>query len=120
MTSQRAIILLSQMYIPAFDEEEKDAITKAIEALNAQEPRVMTLEELEAIGPIWEYDTPPYLWLDTNPSLRNTVGYWCAWTIIHDLLEGQNVTYTVENYGTGWRCWTSRPTDAQMEATPWP
>lgn len=28
MTSQRAIILLSQMYIPAFDEEEKDAKLK--------------------------------------------------------------------------------------------
>ena len=38
MTNQRAIILLSQMYLPAFDEEEKDAITKAIEALTAQEP----------------------------------------------------------------------------------
>jgi len=33
MTNQRAIILLSQMYLPCFDEEEKEAITKAIEAL---------------------------------------------------------------------------------------
>ena len=46
MTNQRAIVLLSQMYIPAFDEEEKDAITKAIEALTAQEPRLLTLDEI--------------------------------------------------------------------------
>jgi hypothetical protein len=25
----------------------------------------------------------------------------------------------IEDYLTRWRCWTSRPTDAQREATPW-
>lgn len=45
MTNQRAIILLSQMYIPAFDEEERDAITKAIEALTTQEPVKPKIEE---------------------------------------------------------------------------
>lgn len=30
MTEQRAIWLLSQMYLPCFEEEEKQAITKAI------------------------------------------------------------------------------------------
>lgn len=24
-----------------------------------------------------------------------------------------------DDYGITWRCWTSRPTDAQREATPW-
>ena len=24
-----------------------------------------------------------------------------------------------DEYGKTWRCWTSRPTDEQMEATPW-
>ena len=38
MTNQRAINLLCQMYLPTFDEEEKEAITKAIEALTEQEP----------------------------------------------------------------------------------
>lgn len=33
MTYQRAIILLSQMYLPQFDEEEKEALTLAIYAL---------------------------------------------------------------------------------------
>ena len=27
--------------------------------------------------------------------------------------------YMLKNYGVKWRCWTSRPTDAQREATPW-
>lgn len=35
MTKQRAIWLLSQMYLPFFEEEEKQAITKAIESLEA-------------------------------------------------------------------------------------
>lgn len=33
MTVQRAIVLLCQMYLPAFDEEEKQALTMAIGAL---------------------------------------------------------------------------------------
>ncbi len=27
--------------------------------------------------------------------------------------------YFLRNYGVNWRCWTSRPTVEQMEATPW-
>lgn len=27
--------------------------------------------------------------------------------------------FGVDGYGIDWRCWTSRPTDEQMEATPW-
>ena len=37
MTIQRAIILLCQMYLPCFDEEEKEALTMAIEALQEKE-----------------------------------------------------------------------------------
>lgn len=45
MINQRAIILLSQMYLPEFDEEEKQAIDKAIEALTAQEPMPPVIKE---------------------------------------------------------------------------
>ena len=39
MTIQRAIILLCQMYLPCFDEEEQEALTMAIEAL--QEKKII-------------------------------------------------------------------------------
>lgn len=35
MTCERAIILLSQMYLPHFDEEEKEALSLAIEVLSS-------------------------------------------------------------------------------------
>lgn len=37
MTIQRAVILLCQMYLPCFDEEEQEALTMAIEALQEKE-----------------------------------------------------------------------------------
>lgn len=40
MTNRKAIVLLSQMYLPCFDDEEKQAITMAIEALEKQIPKV--------------------------------------------------------------------------------
>lgn len=39
MTIQQAIILLCQMYLPCFDEKEKEALTMAIEALQEKEMR---------------------------------------------------------------------------------
>ena len=39
MTPQEAIVLLSQMYLPQFDDEEKEALTTAIFALEKQIPK---------------------------------------------------------------------------------
>lgn len=95
MTNQRAIVLLSQMYIPAFDDEEKDAITKAIEALTAQDPRVLTLDEaLNSL--VIEYRNGKQ---QEVGKLIFTGGY--------------------KLYGNIWRVWDRMPTDEQREATPW-
>lgn len=104
MTNQRAIILLSQMYLPAFDEEEKEAITKAIEALTEQEPRVLTLEEFMAHWKLPFKERPPI---------------WEEWKI--DEGKGRWKLYgrATGGYGTLWRCWSAKPTEKQMEATPW-
>lgn len=74
----------------------------ALALLKAQEPRVLTLAEYKALAekpkeerdPVWEE------W----PGLKNT------WAIPNQAYGG---------YGTSWRCWTSRPTDEQREATSW-
>ena len=117
MTNQRAIVLLSQMYIPAFDEEEKDAITKAIEALTAQEARVMTLEEVEALPyghVLIETDKSGSLrWLDALLFCKNT-----NFSFDFITLEGRARLLGTE-YNREWRVWTSRPTDEQREAIPW-
>lgn len=121
MTNQRAIILLSQMYLPAFDEEEKDAITKAIEALTAQEPRVMTLEEVLNA----ENEAEP-LWCEF---IDCALGSWrMGWKLktegkreVQHILENpiERAIVWESEYEKGWRCLTSRPTNAQREAIPW-
>ncbi len=39
LTAKRAIVLLSQMYLPQFDDEEKEALSMAIYALEKQIPK---------------------------------------------------------------------------------
>lgn len=57
-----------------------------------------------------------------------------GWALVYDVQEGMGITGvrvgitepghitiwpSTELYGSKWRCWTSRPTDEQREATPW-
>lgn len=60
MTDKRAINLLSQMYLPCFDDEEKSALTFAINAIQDNsrqkaENKSLT-EKLEALGDPLEYE----------------------------------------------------------------
>ena len=85
---------------------EFDLRQDAIGLLKAQEPRVMAREEYVA----W-VDTP---FTERDPVLcerKNKRGSILCW----DNLP----VCSVEDYGNDVRCWTSRPTDAQREATPW-
>ena len=96
-----------------------DACMGAIELMKEQEPRVMTLGNLRDIGSVWELNTPPYLWMEINPSYRWTRGFWVAWREIYDMIDGLHPTYDADNYGKTWRCRTLRPTVEQMNNTPW-
>lgn len=87
--------------------------------LKAQEAGVMTLRDLRDIGYTWDLNTPPYLWMDINPSYRWTTGFWVAWRDIYEMIDGLHPTYDADNYGKIWRCWKKKPTPEQMEATPW-
>ena len=118
MTNQETISILSELkkcYLGGI----VDALDFAIEAVKAQKPRVMTLGDLRDIGSLWELNTPPYLWMEINPTYRWTRGFWVAWREIYDMIDGLHPTYDADNYLKIWRCWTSRPTDEQMEAIPW-
>lgn len=125
MTNQRAIILLSQMYLPYFDDEEKDALTKAIEALTEQEPRVLTLEEV-----IKHYSLPPVFVDDLSaqedylqdiaplyfdfPQCDSWAVHWRGYQSVRKYIDDWK-----SSYGKTWRCWSSRPNDEQMEAVQW-
>lgn len=91
----------------------------AAELLEAQEPRVMMLDEIRH----FVYGTP-YI-IETNlPGDEPRLMYGLY---SHNGVAGNFDFATVNervhlfdsDYGIIWRCWTSRPTDTQREATPW-
>lgn len=103
-----------------WDEEYADCVPvsllkDALELLKAQEPRVMTLEEIakSEIGFLeftTEEDITQALLIDVYAD--NTVG------VITPDEDGEYWLPTNE-YGKTWRCWTSRPTDEQREKVKW-
>lgn len=97
-----------------------ELLRDALELLKAQEPRVMTLEEVgETFDDMWlEYNDRVYpaTWGGTDYN-RNAVSYY-----VHGYVRvGRGITLTlpIEDYGKTWRCWTARPTDEQREAVKW-
>ena len=103
----------------------QDTVSDALTLLKAQEPRVMTLEEVLDM----KFDDVVYL--QVNPT--NVVLSAIVIDVIPKLPEinigvvqfrhgaGYNGINNADlnYYGKTWRCWTSRPTDEQREATPW-
>lgn len=109
------------------DRLPKSGYAKAIEDVAGcptVEPRVMALEELAAAQ-----KTP--VWRETK---RIHKDLYNGWMLAYDIQRGQGITGTrqgmtepngrvgwckLDDYGKTWRCWTSRPTNEQREATPW-
>ncbi|MBO7670765.1 MAG: hypothetical protein J6S60_09280 [Oscillospiraceae bacterium] len=98
-----------------------DIMKDAITLLKAQEPRVMTLEEVLNA----ENRAEP-LWCEF---IDCALGSWrMGWKLrtegkreVQHILENpiERAIVWESEYGRGWRCWTSRPTDVQREETPW-
>ena len=88
----------------------------ALELLKAQQPRVMTLDEVKASK---DHD----VWLELSGNIAEDV--MTATTITGCGTKGISTRYEALNYDMyevrpyGWRCWTARPTDEQREVTPW-
>ena len=95
-----------------------DLIENALELLKAQEPRVMTLEEVKR-------STGEIVWAERWGTSKTIVAQFAPYDTIDDSFYfftiGNSVSYKAytEDYYKDWRCWTSRPTDEQREATPW-
>lgn len=83
--------------------------------LKAQEPRVMTLEEVQVS------DNP--VWLEGGLA----GGTWAMMPFMREysiefVADGVCTVYpafAINEYKKTWRCWTARPTNEQREATPW-
>lgn len=84
----------------------------AAELLEAQEPCVMKVGDVRS-------------WVNSDRTAREPViiemrNGVCAWIVDDEVRELKGAEdLTSELYGKTWRCWTSRPTEEQREATPW-
>lgn len=86
--------------------------------LKAQEPRVMTLEEVLAAEVVYAEDIDK---AEIIPVLVDRRAHDRIVLVRARLMGGPSLTIypLISEYGKYWRCWTSRPTDEQREAEPW-
>lgn len=87
----------------------------AYRLLKALEPRVMTLEEMRENEPYW-FEAPGDFVM--RPVICNMYDRGDS-SYLNFVWQYGNFSWKLSEYGKTWRCWTSRPTDAQREATPW-
>ena len=94
-----------------------DLAKAALSLLKAQEPRVMTLEEIKKAEVVWLecYGICSNMFKAALP--------WHSLSINNATWDFKTYPYTevmfLAEYGRNWRCWTSRPTDEQREAVKW-
>lgn len=103
---------ISGPYFEAWMCATKDALA----LLKAQEARVMTLEEVNALD--WDYC---YLEQERLPGkeYRGMLGKYIMTCVTWPSITAAKISQGKDNYGKTWRCWTSRPTDEQRESVKW-
>ena len=99
-----------------YDITHNYTLEQVVNALKEQEPRVMALEEVKMLD-------SDYYYLESMRSpgkeLREIVGAYNLTCVTWPSITWARQTMGDSGYGKTWRCWTSRPTDAQREGTPW-
>lgn len=98
----------------------------ALALLEAQQPRVLTLEEVRS-----KQTKAIPVWKETKSKNRALYG---GWVLAYEVQTGQGITgdclgmaepsgrmvwYKLSDYGKTWRVWSARPTDAQREVVKW-
>ena len=90
----------------------------AIALLKVQKSRVMTVEEVSAVN------GGDVIWIEDRCLNQMVVGIKfqspsknCYYIMLIGATRPQ--PFSKELYNVNWRCWTSRPTDAQREAEAW-
>ena len=110
------------------DGELHEMYSDVIELLKAQEPRVMTLEEVKQERICWIEDADDGMTVRLFPATMFGIGEYAngsksymflaqkPWAIDANDCEWW---YLIEDYGEIWRCWTSRPDEKRRAETPW-
>ena len=96
-----------------------EAFELAVKALEEQEPRMLTLEELRSLD-----GTDHFVWLEDNGeyALYDCYAEVTAYRNNVELnIFGSEVEFEPDNeeYGKTWRCWSARPTEEQRKAVKW-
>lgn len=117
MTNKEAIDKLEHLInSPVGREEIDETCYEVMKYLAEQKPRVMTLEEVKLLD-------SDYYYLESMRSpgkeLREIVGAYGLTCVTWPSITWARQTMGDSGYGKTWRCWTSRPTDEQREATQW-
>ena len=106
----------------SYDECEKELMRDALSLLKAQEPKVMTLEEVKNSEVVYleDYADPddgvsPIIRPAINVEVKNGGIF-----MLDSISCEEGYIFSVDDdYGKFWRCWTSRPTDEQRKAVKW-
>lgn len=99
--------------VELFDTLARDALA----LLKEQEPRVMTLEEALGSEECWlERKDGNVTVADIALNGQDSGGYDVD---SNELSTMRSYIFHSGYYGKYWRCWTSRPTDAQRDAVKW-
>lgn len=108
----------------------RDLALAVMRELVAQEPRVMTLEEVAGYVAL-ERETPIYMEfgymathagqvMELNPKhMYFDDENGLSWRVREGSDYGKQDGVRLDEYNDIWRCWTSRPDKATREATPW-
>ena len=113
--------------------EVQDAIKETakddfIGLCRGDEPRVMTLEEVRQERLCWIEDEDDGMMTRLFPAAMFGIGEYADGSKSYMFLaqkpwaadvNNYEWWYIIADYGQTWRCWSSRPTDEQREATPW-
>lgn len=99
--------------------KEKNMTQRTVPVILEGEARVLTLEEIRTLPkdcgvpvcveqryPIGKYDGGSYI-------------KWLGSGFVNEEYMTDNRWYNQKTYNIAWRCWSTKPTDAQREAAPW-
>lgn len=91
-------------------------LRSALALLKEQEPRVLTLEEVQNDCPDYVYLETAFGWIECcvkdEGDTAKSVGYF-----VYGF--GEYSIKAWEKYGVTWRCWTAMPTDEQRKVVKW-
>ena len=89
-------------------------IEDALALLKAQQPRVLSREEMKALN---RYAIVWYENINTEDALPRIANYVSDYGV--HFTDGAIWRFDADRYGSVWRCWTARPTDEQRKAVRW-